>query len=88
MTKKKRNTKTSKIYSIKYQNIAFVKSAILTKRGIRVSKYTLLAPLGNFNIYVKWVVLIAEARNTYQNIEVRYSYANKYLALNEKKIID
>lgn len=64
-----------------------LKSSLLTERGISVSKSTIARSIDAFNFSFKRVVLIPEARNSYQNIEFRYTYANEYLSLDENKVI-
>ena len=64
-----------------------LKSSLLAEKGIAVSIPTIAREIKNFNYSLKRVVLVPSMRNSAENIEARFNYANEYLLLNEEKII-
>ena len=64
-----------------------LKNCLQTELNINVSASTIEREFKNLHYTFKRVQLIPEARNTEQNIQKRFEYANIYLALNEQNII-
>lgn len=64
-----------------------LKNLILLGKNVDLSKSAIDRALQVFNYSFKRVVLVPECRNSVDNMEKRYIYANIYLLLNEEKTI-
>jgi len=64
-----------------------LKSDILREKGINLSLSTINRSISNFNYTFKKVALIPEARNSEDNVEKRFQYANQYLLMDESKVM-